>query len=134
MRSGTTIQFKVGYLKNPPSLKPSGFFKISTYLVDPDTLAFNYINKNDDTIQVTNTQPGPITITNIDQTDKELSQPNALKFTFETSQPIPQTATMIFTLPNNIHLDPATTMTINGVAVSPILNTEAKQFTLTGLP
>ena len=50
MRSGTTIQFKVGYLKNPPSLKPSGFFKISTFLIDPITQAHNYINKNEDSV------------------------------------------------------------------------------------
>ena len=33
-QSGTTIQFDIGYLKNPLSLKSSGFFYLATYMED----------------------------------------------------------------------------------------------------
>ena len=95
--SGTTIQFEIGYLKNPLSLQSSGYFYIAT--VDISSGAKYLLNESINEVRVTNTQPGSITIDEITQSNEELGGETGLQVSFESSNPIPSSATMIVTLP-----------------------------------
>ena len=49
---GTTIQFEIGQLKNPMSLKTSGFFYLETFTTEDGNK--NIINRSFNQIQITN--------------------------------------------------------------------------------
>ena len=68
-KNGTTLEFQLGYIKNPVSFKPSKSFSISTYEVFQTNLQtkYFYYSQTDQGLVIANTQRGLITINNITQ-------------------------------------------------------------------
>ena len=81
--SGSTIQLEIGYLKNAMSLQSSDPFYLSTYIEVDDstsgssaaTKTIYKFNESKDQVRVTNSIPGPITITDFQHfSTEELSE------------------------------------------------------------
>lgn len=118
--SGTTIQFEIGLLKNPASLKSSGYFYIA--IVDISLGSRYVLNQSINQISVTNTEPGPIKVTEIIQSNDELGGETELKVSFESQSVIPQSSSFSITLPQNVQVSQTTQMKINGYSVNASVN------------
>lgn len=111
------MQLEIGYLKNPMSLKTSDPFYLATYveLLDGPTPITYKINESKDQVRVTNSVSGPIVISEILHFDSEkLGDATQLKVSFDTTSPIPATASMILTLPSILEVADDAVMQLNG--------------------
>ena len=131
-KSGTTIQFEIGYLRNPISLRSTSYFYLVSYF-RTGTSRYD-INESKRQVYSTNLQPGPITLTQAYTVSYELNTETELRLWFDTQSEIPQNSKIYITLPANMRIDSGTQMFINSYLVTPSINTDAKQFVVDGLP
>ena len=110
------------------SLRTSGYFYFATF--DGDAM----INESEDEARVTNSESGPITITNFELRDPELGARGQFVYEFQTQSAIPSDATMTFTLPANVVVEDTVQMVLLGERVTPTINADAKQFTVDSIP
>lgn len=81
-QSGTTVQFDIGYLKNPLSLSSTSFFTLSTYT---EVGGKKYlINESKNQVLATNETPGPINLKSAVSSNTELGAATDLTIEFET--------------------------------------------------
>jgi hypothetical protein len=77
------VTVDVGYIKNPPSQKPTSSFRFKTFKRDGQ---YEYlINQVTKGVIVTSKDPGLVTLTEVNQTGSiELGQPTAIKLKMKT--------------------------------------------------
>ena len=123
------------------SLQSSDPFYLSTYIEEtssgPSPVTSTYkINESKDQVRVTNSIPGPITITDFEQfSTEELGDATQLKLSFTTTSPIPQTSSMTLTLPAILSVADDAEFRLNGQVIADRkINSVAKQFRLDTMP
>ena len=111
LANGTTIQYQIGYIRNPMSLRSSSYFYFATY--DGDYM----VNESKNQARITNSESGPITLTSYESRNPELGARSQMIYEFTTQSAIPSTATLIFTLPANVVVEDQVRMLLLGEEV-----------------
>ena len=112
------------------SLKTTDPFYLATYveLLDGPTPITYKINESKDQVRVTNSVSGPIVISEIKHFETEqLGDATQLKFSFDTTSPIPLSASMTFTIFAALEVADDAVIMMNGkILPDRVINTEAK--------
>jgi hypothetical protein len=86
---------------NPPSTKPSAFFKFESVLFDADQVKSYLVETNNTSLKVVANKPNTLKNVKVTRTGSVVNKTTSLKICFETVNPVPANSKLEIKIPED---------------------------------